>query len=150
VPGEAEKSNFRGSTVASRALHHARFHYSFKIVLFAPVPTASRFGYWLLASRTFVQFRIHRASRGKLTSRRSTSFVHRGSTRCAVTASAFGPLCRCSLRPAWGVQIARRLVPAAMQFAAFRKTGKDGGGFPPQVRGEGPLNNKVDEANHRP
>jgi len=64
VPDEAEESTFRGSTVTSRALHHARFHYSFKIVLMT-VPKVSPFGYWLPGSRTFVRCRIHRASRGK-------------------------------------------------------------------------------------
>jgi hypothetical protein len=125
VPGEAEKTTFRRSTVTSRALHHARFHYSFKIVLLTTVPTVSRVGYWFLASRTFVQRRIHGASRRKLTSRRSAAFVHRGSTRCALTASSFGPLGRCSLWPSRVVQIARRLVRAVMQFAGSRRTGKD-------------------------
>lgn len=87
------------------------------------MPTVSEFGYFLPASRTFVQCRIHGASRDKLASRRSAAFVHRGSTRCALTASAFGPLRRCGFRPGGVVQIAQRLVPAAMQFARFRRTG---------------------------
>ena len=66
MPGQAEKSSFPGGTATSRALHNTRFHYSLKIVLLTTVPTVSQIGYWLTARRTFVQCRIHGASRGIL------------------------------------------------------------------------------------